>query len=77
MYIFVGIHNSFWLQGFSNSDFTSDVSILNSLFVESLDLLVFASEDNNICKQSDFNWLLPSVCIVDKGICMHSSLSNV
>ncbi len=42
----------FLLQTYSNSEFTSDVSILNSLFVESLDLLVFASEDNNICKSS-------------------------
>lgn len=38
------------LQSYSNLDLTSDVSVLNSLFVESLDLLVFASEDNNICK---------------------------
>ncbi|CAB4018379.1 U5 small nuclear ribonucleo 40 kDa [Paramuricea clavata] len=35
-------------KSYSNSDFTRDVTILNSLFVESLDLLVFASEDNNI-----------------------------
>ena len=28
------------------------MSVLSSLFVESLDLLVFASEENNICKCS-------------------------
>ncbi|XP_046853532.1 uncharacterized WD repeat-containing protein alr3466-like [Xenia sp. Carnegie-2017] len=35
-------------KSYGITDFTEDVSILNSLFVESLDLLVLSSEDNNI-----------------------------
>ena len=34
----------------SASEHTSNISLLRSVFVENLDLLVVASEDNNICK---------------------------
>lgn len=32
------------------SEHTSNIALLRSIFVENLDLLVVASEDNNICK---------------------------
>ena len=34
----------------SASEHTSNIALLRSIFVENLDLLVVASEDNNICK---------------------------
>ena len=34
----------------SASEHTSNFALLRSIFVENLDLLVVASEDNNICK---------------------------
>ena len=38
------------VQMSSASEHTSNIALLRSIFVENLDLLVVASEDNNICK---------------------------
>ena len=38
------------IQMSSASEHTSNIALLRSIFVESLDLLVVSSEDNNICK---------------------------